>query len=161
MSRYSGQAVDFHLQGSHNFSLNHDEDEDDDLDEDPNDTASNSSSSYNKPADRIRRSHQTTTANPATTSKTSTKINFANEPIQVKLNESYFAREQKLVKDCLANVRQKVAQLQMFNPAKNATQREQQQTWNESVSSPHKILVTKQLLCMLKVVRCKRVCLYC
>lgn len=135
MSRYSGHAVDFHLQGSHNFNFNHDEDDDlDDLEEDPNETASNSSSSCNKPADRIRRSHQTTTTPTIHSAPPNNKINFANEPIQVKLNESYFAREQKLVKDCLANVRQKVAQLQMFNPAKNATQREQQQTWNESVS---------------------------
>lgn len=132
MSRYSGQAVDFHLQGSHNFSLNHEDDDEDDEDLQQEDSNEDSSSSW-KPADRIKRStHHQTTTNSKT--NTNTKINFANEPIQVKLNESYFAREQKLIKDCLANVRQKVSQLQLFNPAKNATQREQQQTWNESVS---------------------------
>lgn len=57
------------------------------------------------------------------------------ETIHVKLNESYFANEKKALVNMLANCRQKLNTLQMFNPAKNQSLREQQeQQWNDNVS---------------------------
>lgn len=61
--------------------------------------------------------------------------NTANqETIRVHLNESYFASERRAVVALLANVRQKVSSLQMFNPVKNQSINEQQEQWNEKVS---------------------------
>lgn len=59
----------------------------------------------------------------------------AAETIQVKLNEGYFASERKAVVNLLANCRQKCSSMQMFNPAKNQSIKEQQQQWDENVSA--------------------------
>ena len=57
------------------------------------------------------------------------------ETIRVNLNESYFANERRALVNLLANVRQKFNSMQMFNPAKNQSIKEQQEQWNENVSS--------------------------
>lgn len=68
------------------------------------------------------------------------------EPIQVKLNESYFANEKRAIVNLLANARTKLNSMQMFNPAKNQTIKEQQETWSDKVS----LLII--ILCPLVVV---------
>lgn len=54
--------------------------------------------------------------------------------IHVTLNESYFSSERRALVNLLANIRQKFNSMQMFNPAKNQSIKEQQQQWNEDVS---------------------------
>lgn len=53
---------------------------------------------------------------------------------QPKLGESYFAKERRALLNVLANGRQKISSLQMFNPAKNQSVKEEQQQWSENVS---------------------------
>uniref|UniRef100_A0A6G1SP16 Sodium-dependent neutral amino acid transporter SLC6A17 n=1 Tax=Aceria tosichella TaxID=561515 RepID=A0A6G1SP16_9ACAR len=56
----------------------------------------------------------------------------APETIQVTLNESYFARERRFIVSQLANARQKLNSLQLFNPAQNESlKQQQQQEWSE------------------------------
>lgn len=57
-----------------------------------------------------------------------------SETIRVKLDESYFAKEKAAICNFVANARQRLTSIRMFNPAKNETIRETEQTWNESVS---------------------------
>ena len=55
--------------------------------------------------------------------------------IRVKLNEGYFAKEQRSLLNMAANLRQKISSMQMFNPAKNQSINEQQQEWSQKVSA--------------------------
>lgn len=57
------------------------------------------------------------------------------ETIKVQLNESYFSAERRRLYNLLATVRSKLSSMQMFNPVKNQTMREQQETWDEKVSN--------------------------
>lgn len=68
------------------------------------------------------------------------------EAIHVQLNEGYFSNEKKIVIDFLANVRSKLSSMQMFNPAKNQTVKEQQETWNDKVSINVKSLLKRIFL---------------
>lgn len=56
------------------------------------------------------------------------------ETIHVKLSEGYFSNERKKVVNLLANLRSKFNSMQMFDPAKNKSINEQQQSWKEDVS---------------------------
>lgn len=58
-----------------------------------------------------------------------------HETIKVNLDESYFSNERRVLVNLFANCRQKFASMQLFNPAKNQSIKEQQQqSWNENVS---------------------------
>lgn len=119
----------------HAYNDNHNEPTDDD-DEDDDSFGSSS------PADRIRRHYhhhqqqqQNSSSQQAASGGGSSSVSVPTETIQVKLNESYFARERRLLVDALANVRQTVSSVRMFNPAKNESVKQQaQQEWNEKVS---------------------------
>lgn len=124
---------------------------DQDYDDDDDDDDSFSSPSHHR-GDKIKRNYISGAANnhndtqntinaaaAAGSSSTSTsnyhQRNNIQETIQVKLNESYFANERKAAVNLLANCRQKLNSLQMFNPAKNQSIRERQEmNWNENVS---------------------------
>lgn len=56
------------------------------------------------------------------------------ETIRVELDESYFGKEKRFLINVASNLRSKLNSMQMFNPAKNVNIKEQQETWNESVS---------------------------
>lgn len=58
------------------------------------------------------------------------------ETIRVKLNESYFAKEKHLLIGLMANARNKVNSMRLFNPMQNETAKQQQQEWTERVSWP-------------------------
>lgn len=114
------------------FSANqeaHFADEDDDDEEDDDDD------SFTR-GDNIRRSNylhsvglaaQQSSTGCATNQPRLVSAGAQGETIQVKLNESYFANEKRAVVNLVANCRQKLNSMQMFNPAKNQTFREQQQ----------------------------------
>lgn len=57
------------------------------------------------------------------------------ETIRVKLNESYFAREKHLLMGLMANARNKVNSMKLFNPVQNESTKQQQEEWSERVSS--------------------------
>lgn len=83
--------------------------------------------------DRIRRSfHQTTQDN--SFDYLAGRQQQQPETIQVTLNEGYFAAERRQLVNCLANVRQKISSVQMFNPAKNDQAIKRQEEWTEKVS---------------------------
>lgn len=122
---------------------------DQDYDDDDDDDDSFSSPSHRR-GDKIKRNYisgvandhndpqnaiNSTTAGSSSTSNYNQRNNNIQETIQVKLNESYFANERRAAVNLLANCRQKLNSLQMFNPAKNQSIREQQEmNWNENVS---------------------------
>lgn len=126
--------------GASGSRLNAEQDFDDD-DEDDDSLSSQSNS-----RDKIRRNYIAAPTNnnnnlaandPASPSSQSHQRNHYQIPetIQVKLNESYFANERRAAVNLLANCRQKLNSLQMFNPAKNQSIREQQEkNWEENVS---------------------------
>lgn len=94
---------------------------------------------YDADEDRIRRHYLQHQRPNSERAQTSTMIGQDSsqqppETIHVKLNESYFAREQRALIDLVANIRQKFQSTQLFNPAKNQSIREQQQQWTEDVS---------------------------
>ena len=113
-----------------------------------------------EPVDRIRRSYHLTSQHPSSSQQakqqqqqrqqsnnTARLANAAAPPhqgyhmppaetIQVTLNESYFARERRFIVSQLANARQKLNSLQLFNPAQNENlKQQQQQEWSEKVSA--------------------------
>lgn len=57
------------------------------------------------------------------------------ETIRVKLNESYFAKEKHLLVGLMANARNKVNSIRLFNPIENDAVKQQQDEWSERVSS--------------------------
>lgn len=60
------------------------------------------------------------------------------ETIRVKLNESYFARERHLLVGLVANARNKVNSMRLFNPIENdAAKQQREDEWSERVSSSH------------------------
>lgn len=92
----------------------------------------NNNNNMNRGGDKIRRNYL---------QQQGTNFSFDNrgpigtgEAIHVKLNEGYFSNEKKVVVDFLANVRSKLNTVQMFNPAKNNSNLQQQETWNDKVS---------------------------
>jgi hypothetical protein len=102
-----------------------------------------------EPVDRIRRSFRLTSQQ-SNSSQQQQQYNVAGkqagqqqsyklptvETIQVTLNESYFARERRFIVNQLANARQKLNSIQLFNPAQNESlKQQQQQQWSEKVSS--------------------------
>lgn len=132
----------------HNVGQDFDDDDEDD----------DSLSSQFNSRDKIRRNYIAAPNNSAETSgntlnhpgNSSSHSNQRNYPIpetiQIKLNESYFANERKAAVNLLANCRQKLNSLQMFNPAKNQSIREQQEkNWNENVSKIGKFYKFKEI----------------
>lgn len=122
MSRYVGQADEFSLQSKEHFSRRDDEAED-----------SLSSSDSSIVNDRIRR-HQRESASVTLDINHDSNRGNERDTIHVRLNESYFAKEQTAIYNFLANTRQYLTSLRLFNPAKNENIRQKEETWTESVS---------------------------
>lgn len=101
---------------------------DDDEEEDEDD-------SLCQPNDRIRRSYHVPSQRASNSNQRNGQQESTRETIRVDLDEGYFASERRLFVESLANVRQKLNSLRMFNPAKNAENvKQQQQEWSEKVS---------------------------
>lgn len=112
-------------------------DEEDDDQEDPDDD-DDDSLSQSCPQDRIRRNYlgQRPGANLASSqAEASLGASARPETIEVQLNEGFLSRERRFLYDILANTRSKLSTMQMFNPARNQSMREQQESWDEKVSS--------------------------
>lgn len=114
-----GQAAEFNLQNKQDFSRDDD---------------SISSSSSSVANDRVRRHHHSRDDIEIGCSDGIRQGRRLPETIHVRLNESYFGKEKTAIYNLLANARQRVASLRLFNPAKNEVVRENEQTWSESVS---------------------------
>lgn len=86
--------------------------------------------------DRIKRNylHQSASNQQASSAGSQPGVHQQPEIINVKLDESYFAREKRFLINAMANVRNKLNSVQMFNPAKNQVLKEQQESWSENVS---------------------------
>lgn len=108
--------------------------DEDEFDEEDEDSFSSSSRPNRHHGDKITRKYQTGADSSAGSSAFYQSDGTNQETIRVHLNESYFANERRQLVGLVANVRQKLNTLQMFNPAKNQTINEQQQNWNEKVS---------------------------
>lgn len=101
------------------------------LEEDEEDEDDEPTSSDSAPHDGIHRSYlQNQQMNPQAGQNNATRP----ETIQVQLNEGVFANERRYVHDLLASARSRLAAMQMFNPVKNQSLREQQEQWDEKVS---------------------------
>lgn len=85
--------------------------------------------------DRIRRSYRIHEQQAAGRQDSAPQANGQPQAIRVTLNESYFAPERRALVNLLANARQKMNSLRLFNPAQNEASKQRQEQWDEKVSS--------------------------
>lgn len=125
-----------HFQASGRFGRHGQQDEDEEEEEEDFVSRDRVRRSYIRPASGQQRQHFETSTNAAWQPPASDGSPRPEPAVtRVTLDEGYFAPERRKLRGALANVRQKLAGLQLFNPARNESLKQQQrEEWTEKVS---------------------------